>query len=200
MANPSVHYIGSDIGLEADDDHARCTAVWNGIVSQHKANYRPSPAYNFGVCNAHGLMFTGRGWDMDSAANGVDDDPEIENQDSRALLVLVGPGDVITDVCKRSIRDWANEAVNDHGMSWPLRGHKTYVSTSCPGERLMAVIADINANHDGDDEVTREQMDELGRWMKEQRELETKQILDTVGQWLKDVEGRIKAHVDATVK
>jgi murein DD-endopeptidase MepM/ murein hydrolase activator NlpD len=50
----------------------------------------------------------------------------------------------------------------------------------------------------GDDEiVTREQMDTLGLWMKQQREIETKQILDTVGQWLKDVEGRLGAKIDA---
>lgn len=45
----------------------------------------------------------------------------------------------------------------------------------------------------GDDIVTQEQMDTLGRWMKEQRELEQQ----TIGQWLKDVEGRINAHTDA---
>ena len=143
MANPSVHYIGSNVGTL--NNHATCTGVWNGIVRQHQGNYRPSPAYNFGVCNDHGEFFVGRGWGMDSAANGVDDDPENENLGSRALLVLVGPDDEITNTCKKAISKWANEAVNDHGMSWPLRPHSNYVSTQCPGDNLRQVVYDINA-------------------------------------------------------
>lgn len=146
MANPSVHYIGANVGELRD--HARCEALWAGIVRQHKDEYGDRTAYNHAVCNDHGRFFVGRGWGQDSAANGVDDDPEIENLDSRALLVMVGPDDEITDACVSAIRKWANEAVDDHGMDWPLRGHKTYVATSCPGDRLMAVIAEINANHD----------------------------------------------------
>lgn len=45
------------------------------------------------------------------------------------------------------------------------------------------------------DIVTPEQMDTLGAWMKQQREVEEK----TIGQWLKDVEGRLKAHIDTKV-
>lgn len=44
----------------------------------------------------------------------------------------------------------------------------------------------------GGDDVTQEQMDTLGRWMKEQKDL----LQGVIGQWLKDVEGRINAHVD----
>ena len=54
MANPSLHYIGSNIGTL--NGHARCTAVWQGIVRQHTGEYRPPPAYNFGVCNDHGSV------------------------------------------------------------------------------------------------------------------------------------------------
>ena len=45
------------------------------------------------------------------------------------------------------------------------------------------------------DIVTPEQMDTLGAWMKQQRELEEK----TIGQWLKDVEGRLKAYIDTKI-
>lgn len=158
MANPSLHYIGSNTGSLRD--HTACTSVWNGIIRQHTGTYRPSPAYNFGVCNAHGLMFEGRGWGMDSAANGVDDDPEVENLGSRALLCLVGPDDHITDTCKRAIGRWAEDAVVNHGMSWPLRPHSNYVSTQCPGDNLREVIEEINAGKwREEDTVTKEEMD-----------------------------------------
>lgn len=147
MANPSVHYIGADVGTL--NDHNRCIALWEGIKRQHLQEYGPNTAYNFSICNDHALFFVGRGWDRDSAANGVDDDPEIENLGSRALLVMVGPNDEITLQCQNGIRAWANDAVDNHGMSWPLRGHKTYVATSCPGDKLMEVIREINLNHGG---------------------------------------------------
>lgn len=47
----------------------------------------------------------------------------------------------------------------------------------------------------GDDDMTQEQMDTLGVWMKQQREL----METTFGQWLKDVEGRINAHTDSMI-
>jgi hypothetical protein len=141
VANPSVHYIGSNVGTLRD--HSRCQAVWDGIVRGH-SGYNPPPAYNFGVCNDHAQFFEGRGWNMDSAANGVDEDPEIENLGSRALLVLVGPDDQISDQCKRAVAGWAESAVFDHGMSWPLRPHSNYVATSCPGDNLRQLVNEIN--------------------------------------------------------
>lgn len=158
MANPSLHYIGGNTG--SLKHHEQCESVWYGIIRGHSGTYKPPPAYNFGVCNAHGIMFEGRGWGMDSAANGVDDDPEIENKDSRALLCLVGPDDEITDTCKRAIGRWAEDAVENHGMSWPLRPHSDYVSTSCPGDTLRTVIDEINAGQwREEDTVTKEEMD-----------------------------------------
>lgn len=69
--------------------------------------------------------------------------------------------------------------------------------TSCPGQGFVDAIPRICAAAGGGsgDIVTPEQMDTLGAWMKQQRELEEK----TIGQWLKDVEGRLKAYIDAKV-
>lgn len=58
-----------------------------------------------------------------------------------------------------------------------------------------AGIPTFPSGDEGDEEVTQEQMDTIGAWMKEQRELQQK----VLGQWLKDVEGRINAHTDAKI-
>lgn len=58
-----------------------------------------------------------------------------------------------------------------------------------------AGVPTFPSGDEGDEEVTQEQMDTIGAWMKEQRELQQK----VLGQWLKDVEGRINAHTDAKI-
>ncbi len=201
MANPSVHYVGSNIGTL--HNHEACERVWNGIVRQHTGEYRPPPAYNFGVCNDHGQFFVGRGWGMDSAANGPGG-----NQGSRALCVLVGPDDPISNVCAQAVNRWAHEAVEQHGLSWPLRPHSSYVATSCPGDRLREVISEINSGNFPDQpggDFTVGQMEDIAQWEKDTRKI----ILDVLvggvdqskdkgvlGMW----EQETRAYIDKKIK
>ena len=201
MSNPSIHYIGSNVGSMTD--HARCVATWNGIVRQHQGEYRPSPAYNFGVCNTHGQFFVGRGWELDSAANGPG-----QNRGSRALLVMVGPDDIITPTCERVVGEWAREAVNNHGMQWPLRPHSSYVPTACPGDQLRAIINKINSGTTGE-EFTMNDEDEqkLSQWEKDTRAIILQVLIGTydqatdrgiLGTWEKETRRYIDEQIKAS--
>lgn len=145
VVNPSVHYLGVEGETTLWGDHSQCEAQWRRIQSERSDEYGPLGAYNFGGCNSHGIRMVGRGWDMDSAANGGENGIWY-NAGSRALCILVGTEDVITPQCQEMIRVFANEAVDEHGMQWPLRGHSEFVATSCPGDHLRAVITNINAD------------------------------------------------------
>lgn len=57
----------------------------------------------------------------------------------------------------------------------------------------------LGAPTSGDDDVTQEQMDTLGQWLKDTEKRIEEKVLGDVGQWLKDVEGRVNAHTDAKV-
>lgn len=144
MANPSLHYIGSG-RIAPTGDHVNCERFWQNQIAYHAANgYGDESAYNFSGCNEHGIRMEGRGWGRDSAANGVDDDPEIENLGSRALVMLIGSDDVITAQLERCVREFTEEAYL-RGMSRPLRPHSDYVSTSCCGDNGRALVDRINA-------------------------------------------------------
>jgi len=142
MANPSVHYLGV-VGTAGNADHARCAAQWERIKSERSNEYGPDGAYNFGAC-IHGERFIGRGWDRDSAANGVQDGINY-NPGSRAICALVGTDDAITPELERAIADFATEAVEQHGLDWPLRPHSSYVATACPGDGLRDFIDRFNS-------------------------------------------------------
>lgn len=145
VVNPSVHYLGVVGTTTIWRDHALCEDQWERIKLERSSEYGTDGAYNFGGCNSHGIRMEGRGWNRDSAANGGEDGVWY-NAGSRALCILVGTDDIITEQCQEMIRVFANEAVDQHGMQWPLRGHSEFVATSCPGDNLRAVIANINVN------------------------------------------------------
>jgi hypothetical protein len=191
MANPSVHYLGVEGATTIWRDHSWCVAQWERIKSERSSEYGADGAYNFGACNSHGIRMEGRGWNRDSAANGTQNGINY-NPGSRALCVLVGTEDEITDVCKQAVNAFAHEAVEEHGMSWPLRPHSSYVATSCPGDNLRTVIEQVNRGEIEGDEVTQEQMDTLGTWMQEQRGL----LEDKLGQWEQDT----RSYVDKQIK
>ncbi len=59
--------------IPAETDHANCQMRWDQVIAMHRAQgYKPPPAYNWGVC-VHGFRFEGRGWNMQSAAQGTND-------------------------------------------------------------------------------------------------------------------------------
>ncbi len=148
VVNPSIHYLGVE-GATTLQDHDACVAQNARIMAERSDIYGDQGAYNFQMCNSHGIRFEGRGWGRDSAANGIGDYNGVNyNVGSRAMCVLVGTDDEITDVCEAGIRAFANEAVAEHGMQWPLRGHSEFVATSCPGDHLRVVVADVNNHHD----------------------------------------------------
>jgi len=148
VVNPSIHYLGVE-GSTSQQDHAQCIAQNARIMAERSDTYGDEGAYNFQLCNSHGIRFEGRGWGRDSAANGIGDYDGVDyNVGSRAMCVLVGTDDEITDAAIAGIRAFANEAVHDHGMQRPLRGHSEFVATSCPGDHLRSVIDVVNAHHD----------------------------------------------------
>jgi hypothetical protein len=195
--NPSLHYIDGG-HCAPTGGHENCERFWAGIKAQHSATYGDESAYNFAICNAHGIRMEGRGWDRSSAANGQENGVDY-NPGSRALVMLVCGDDDLTPQLKAGVNAFAHEAVEQHGMEWPLKAHSDFVATTCCGDHGRALVAEVNAGTIGDDEVTPEQMAELGRWMKEQRTLTEQYVNDLVdkkiGQWLKDTENRIVARL-----
>lgn len=149
VVNPSIHYLGVE-GATTQLEHADCITQNARIMAERSDIYGDQGAYNFQLCNSHGIRFEGRGWDRSSAANGQGDYTGIDyNPGSRAMCLLVGTDDVITDQCVAGIRDFANEAVDQHGMQWPLRSHSEFVATSCCGDPARDAVAQVNADHAG---------------------------------------------------
>lgn len=118
----------------ARDDHARCEADWAGVIAQHQVQgYRPSPAYNWGVCQ-HGIRMTGRTWAIRSAANGTTE----SNRDYWAIVALNAPGDTPSDALLTGLADLIDEAPDlDSRTVYP---HSHFYATACCGDELRAWI------------------------------------------------------------
>ena len=197
--NPSLHYI--DAGHCAPTgDHANCERFWSNIKIQHADEYGPNSAYNFAVCNAHGIVMEGRGWGRDSAANGQQGGVNY-NPGSRAMVMLVCGDDVLTTQLQQAVDQFAQDAYA-RGMQPPLKAHSDFVATTCCGDNGRALVAQVNAGAIEGDDVTPDQMAELGRWMKEQRVLLEqyidKQIDTKLGVWEKTTRSEVEKDILAS--
>ncbi len=128
-----VHYSASDADEQAD--HANCASRVKGIQRYHMDTQGWSDiAYNWLVCK-HGYIFRGRGWAVRSAATGpansftvavcfLGDDTKNRND--------AGPAgrDAIREVWRFVCRNGPNVEAG--------RGHRDFMSTSCPGDELYA--------------------------------------------------------------
>lgn len=135
-----VHYSAMD--ADERDDHAECAGRVRGIQRYHMTSDQLTPggasdiAYNWLVCR-HGYVFKGRGFAVRSAATGP------ANGFTVAVCFLgndsAGRADV-TPLARRALRDLLvfvdRNAPNLEGV----RGHRDFMSTSCPGDELYGFV------------------------------------------------------------
>lgn len=120
------------------EDHARCRPQFDDIRRYHMSIGYSDIAYNFTFCD-HGQIFTGRGWERMSAANGATPG-NYANENFYAFcwmggippergpsrLALVAFNALVAEARKRG----ATRVV----------GHRDLVATSCPGDPFYVYI------------------------------------------------------------
>lgn len=87
--------------------------------------------YNFWICNAHGTVFEGRGWDVLGAHAGA-----AGNVPAIGVQIHIGGNQQPSDLALNSCRELYDEGCRRFGRALAKRGHRDYMSTSCPGEAL----------------------------------------------------------------
>jgi hypothetical protein len=143
-----VHY--SAMLADAVDDHAKCASRVVAIQHYHMTSDQLTPGgasdigYTWLVCH-HGFIFKGRGWGVRQAATGPG------NGESVAVCFLGGDRKNRRDVTPkarqaiRALRDFCERnGPNFQGC----KGHRDYMSTSCPGNELYAFVKTLNAEID----------------------------------------------------
>jgi hypothetical protein len=134
-----VHYSASDADEQAD--HKNCAKRVRGIQNYHMDTQGWSDiAYNWLVCK-HGYIFKGRGWGIRSAATG----------DANSYTVAVcflgddtkGKADV-TPEAKKAIKSVLAFVKKRAPRLINVKGHRDFMSTSCPGDELYAFLKTLN--------------------------------------------------------
>jgi hypothetical protein len=119
----------------ARQNHAQCEQDWANVIAQHEAQgYRPSPAYNWGVCQ-HGVRMVGRTWAIRSAANGTTQ----ANLDYWAVVALNAPGDTPSDPLLTTLAHLIDEAPDTPVRL--VRPHSDFYATACCGDELRGWVA-----------------------------------------------------------
>jgi hypothetical protein len=123
---------------DARDSHEECAVRVRGVQAFHQEGRGWNDiAYNFLVCK-HGYVFEGRGIDAKSAATGPD------NGHTLAVCFLGADKDGRDDVTAKGrqalveITRWIRER---RPRAVRLRGHRDFMSTSCPGDEIESYIS-----------------------------------------------------------
>ncbi|GAB2517502.1 peptidoglycan recognition protein family protein [Nocardiopsis aegyptia] len=140
-ANPRsglvIHYDSTDQGL-ADKSHAACVSYWKRTRAFHTGPSRgwADIGYSWGCC-AHGYVMEGRGLFRTQAAQPGG------NSTYYSCTLATGPNDAITSAqvnAVRQLREWLMEPQSS--ISGTVKGHRDFVSTSCPGEKAYDMVRD----------------------------------------------------------
>lgn len=127
-----VHYDGANKGL-AKKDHDACRAYWKWCRGFHmKERGWSDIGYSFAVC-PHGTVMEGRGFGFVQAAQPGG------NSTWTSVTFMSGPDEHPTDKqvqAYRELRSWLRSL----GMKTGERPHKDFISTSCPGPILAAMV------------------------------------------------------------
>lgn len=141
-----LHYSAMD--ADERPRHAECAARVRAIQRYHQTSDQLAPggaadiAYNWLVCR-HGYVFVGRGWRRRSAATGPANDCSVAvcflGNDSAAR-------DDVTSAGRRAIRDVLAFCERNAPNLRGVRGHRDFMSTSCPGDELYAFARRLTAD------------------------------------------------------
>jgi hypothetical protein len=140
-ANPTlglvIHYDGSNQGL-ARKLHGACVTYWQQTRRFHMGPGRgwADIGYSFGVC-PHGEVLEGRGLGRYQAAQGT----TAGNANWYSATLMSGPDEPPTAAqidAVRQLRAW----LMSKGVAGAVRGHRDFVSTTCPGDVLYRMVRD----------------------------------------------------------
>ncbi|SFP73475.1 Putative peptidoglycan binding domain-containing protein [Amycolatopsis arida] len=132
----TVHYVGS--GSVAKQNHDQCAAQVRSIQDYHMDQKGWSDiAYTYLAC-VHDHVFVGRGPGVRTAANGTTSG----NQNWYAVCGLVGDADAIPENLVKAYHSAIARLRGAGGAANRINGHRDHLSTSCPGERLYALVKD----------------------------------------------------------
>jgi len=130
-----VHYDGSNLGL-AGKAHTSCQAYWKATRKFHMGPARGwlDIGYSFGVC-PHGIVMEGRGWQRQQAAQPGG------NTTWTSATFMSGDAEHPTDAqvaAFKELRAW----LRGKGLGAGIKGHRDFISTSCPGSILYSMVKD----------------------------------------------------------
>lgn len=128
-----VHYDGSNQGL-AGKSHSSCRAYWKATRRFHMGPSRGwrDIGYSFGVC-PHGYVLEGRGWQREQAAQPGG------NTTWTSCTFMTGDAEEPTSAqvaAFKELRAW----LRGEGLGAGVKGHRDFISTSCPGSILYGMV------------------------------------------------------------
>jgi uncharacterized coiled-coil protein SlyX len=187
-----VHYDGADQGL-ARRAHADCVAYWKRTRRFHvETRGWVDIGYSFGAC-PHGVIFEGRGLDRAQAAQPGG------NSTWYSVTLMLGPGEDPTPEqvdAVRQLRAW----LMSRGVRGAVKGHRDFVATSCPGDRLYRMVRDgtftRSPSREGDEVTARDVWTHEIKvpWgTAENPEWQAKSILINTNQRVRSVEAKLDA-------
>jgi hypothetical protein len=129
----AVHYDGSNRGLAAKG-HTACRSYWQWCRTFHMGRSRGwvDVGYSF-FCCPHGVILEGRGLNRQQAAQPGG------NATWYSVTFGSGPSEDPTDAQLEAfaeLRSW----LRGKGVGAAVRGHRDFISTSCPGTRLYRMV------------------------------------------------------------
>ncbi|MGS2645817.1 peptidoglycan recognition protein family protein [Streptosporangium sp. G12] len=187
-----IHYDGSDQGL-AGKPHSACVTYWKNTRKFHMGANRGwvDVGYSFGCC-PHGQVFEGRGLDRVQAAQPGG------NSTWYSCTLMSGPGEdppAAQIDAVRQLRAW----LMGKGMAAAVKGHRDFFSTSCPGDRLYALVRNgtFTRSPSEEDDVSAEDV-WTGRikvpyGSADKPEWQAATVLTNHGVWLRKVSGQVDA-------
>jgi hypothetical protein len=129
-----IHYDGFNRALAAKG-HAACRAYWKKTRAFHMGSTRGwvDIGYSWGVC-PHGGVFEGRGLYRSQAAQPGG------NSTWYSVTTMGGDSEDLTGAQIEALRDLRAWLRAEHGVGDGVRGHRDFISTSCPGDRTYKLI------------------------------------------------------------
>lgn len=136
-----IHYDGPGRNL-TKKSHSECVKYWKDTRKFHVNGHGwVDIGYSFGVCphtdsSGHGYVFEGRGLRKTQAAQPGG------NTTYYSVTLMLGDGEQPTASQIQTVREllhWLNVKA---GVKKVVKGHKDFVSTSCPGNILYKMVKD----------------------------------------------------------
>ena len=128
------HYDGNNQGL-AKKKHSACVEYWKSTRKFHMGPRRGwnDIGYSFAIC-PHGRVMEGRGFGVAQAAQPGG------NATWTSVTFMSGPDEEPTEKqieAYRELRSWLR---SEHGVGAAERPHLDFVSTSCPGPKILPLV------------------------------------------------------------